>query len=271
MRAPRRLILGLAIVTACVEFKAVTATSQMGEKLAEYKTQVGLFERTCALLHATGTGTECPKQASSEKWEKALDMLVAYSKQLDAAASQQAPDVQDDVNAALGAAQKAGWTSLSDDTDLNISRVATAVAAFVSREATRDALQKTIRDVGPALDAVLALLVAHLRTEQEDLDMLRCNVACASGSPRDASACPPAAACKPPEPGTATLLVELEQRLDDEDAALTSTIRSVTAFGKAHHDLYAHVEHLDAKELYKAVLEDVTFTVASLDAGGGHD
>jgi hypothetical protein len=162
----RNVALAASVIAlgGCVTFKAVTATSQLGEQLAGYRPQVSVIRESCQLLRIFGAGTACPSQV--EKYEKALDALVAYSKQLDAAAGEKAPTVSDDLQKALGQTGTAQWTSLPSGTESDIVSFATGVSAFLTREATRASVQKAVRDVGPSLDKVSGLLIEHFLIEQ---------------------------------------------------------------------------------------------------------
>jgi len=251
----------------CAEapFKAVVATSQMGEHLADHAAEVRAIEESCFLMRALQKGSKCP--AELDRWSRALDMIVAYSRQLDRAASEGGPDVHGEVAAALDGTAR--WTKLSQDADKNVAAVASAVTAFVSREATRAAVQSAIRAAGPSLDVVVKGLVTHIQIERRYLLQLRCAVACDAGVPMDAAMCPETKGveCKPDDDeGTALAVARTSLDLVREDQALAAAESAVTAFGAAHALLYKNVEHLDTAELFKSVIEDIG---AAQKAAGG--
>jgi hypothetical protein len=256
-------------LAACVELKAVTATSHAGESLATYEEQVGLLDETCRFGRVLNGATKCPKDTA--KWQRALAMLVAYSKGLDAAAAGKAPSAGDAVGSALGQAESANWVSLSTGAQDAVQKVASGVVAFLAREATRASIQQAIRDVGPSLDTVVQLLASHLALELEYLLGVRCQVACEAGQPFDTDRCPdtPPQTCQGRDAARSLWFIEFEERLDAQDAALRRASAALQAFGKAHKHLYDEVEHLDADALYKAVVEDITFTVSAVTADGG--
>jgi len=264
------LVFGIAVaVSGCAEtqLKAVSATSQMGEHLADHAAEVRAIEESCFLMRALQKGTKCP--ADLDRWSRALDMLVAYSRQLGRAAGDAGPDIHGEVAAALDGTAR--WTGLSQDADKSISKVASAVTAFVSREATRAAVQKAIRDAGPSLDIVVKGLVAHIQIERRYLLQLRCSVACDAGLAMDAAQCPETKGveCKPSaDEGTALAVARASLELSREDQALDAAEKAVTAFGAAHARLYKNVDHLDKEELYKSVIEDIGAALKATGGGG---
>jgi hypothetical protein len=273
VRAPRllggTLAAALALAsTACVDLKAVTATSQVGESLATYEEPIRLLDETCHLGRVLIGASRCPKDLA--KWQKALAMLVAYSRGLDRAANSKPPSVSDAVGGALDQAGKAGWLSLSSGAEDAVEKVASGIAAFLSREATRRSIQQAIREVGDALDTVVQLLVAHLALERAYLLGVRCQVACRAGLPLDPAQCPEIAmaTCQTQDDVRGTWFFELEARLDVQDAALDRASTVIAAFGKAHRHLYDQVEHLGAADLYKAVVDDVSFTASAATSNG---
>jgi hypothetical protein len=263
------VLVGFAAVggCVCVRLDAVTATSKIGERLADYSPQTRVIVDNCHLLRALNRAKTCPKDA--DRWSNALDMLVSYSKELERAADSKGPSVQDNVNKALDQVTAQHWSSLAKDDNQKIATVASAVTAFLFREATRSSLQRAIREAGPGLDEVVSLLVAHLQIEQAQLALLRCDVSCQAGSPLDTKACPQtsAATCTVRDEATAFGFARFSVELDVQDHSLSDAQKAVKAFGAAHRQLYKHVNELDAKETIGAVLEDISAAMKATNSG----
>jgi hypothetical protein len=256
------------IACSCVDFKSVTAASQLGTALGKDKDSIHTIENDCKILVAGHLATVCPKEGG--KWSLALDMVTDYATQLGKMAANEDSKVGDAVGSALGGASKANWVSLTSDQDKNISDVAGRIAAVVTQDARREYLISTIRSIHPSLDRVLEGLTLHLTEEQKYLAITRCQVACKSGIPlHDAGCQDPADGCPAPDPGLAMALASLSISLSNEDTRVVDELKAVTAFRKAHQTLYDHAENLTADEVYQAVLEDITTAFKSSGKGDG--
>ena len=270
------VLLGLGAAAGCASFEAVTAASKVGTKLGDYAPQTRVSLDNCRQLRALLPEATCPKE--TERWSRALEMLVAYSNELGRIANPKGPSVQDSVNKVLDQGASHHWLPLTGDENKAISQFAQVVSTLLLREMTREAMQKAIREAGPQMDEVVRLLSDYFKEEQKQLGFLRHEIACRAGSPLDGRPC----AASPLKPGNASSqalalwYAQLSLELDAQDSQLAVAQRAVEAFGKAHHELYVHVEHLDDKEVLKAVMEDLgaVMTAPSATTGskdGGSD
>lgn len=257
----KRILLALALAGCSTSYRAVTATAQVGENLERYRPEVSVLGESCQLEQVFEPEALCPAQ--NEKFEKALDALVAYARELELAAGDSPVSTGDDVEKALGRVDAAQWSKLPAGTEAEIVTFTKEAAHFLDRATNRRSVQETIKAVGPSLDRTAEILTAHFDAEREYLTSLRCRLSCEIGRPKPVEECPdlrPAAAafeCKMPDVTKAVLLFELEARMQKEDIALRRAAANVRAFRKAHAKLHENVDRLSSVALYGTVLDEV--------------
>ena len=257
----------LALAACGSSYRAVTATAQVGENLEQYRPQVSVLGESCQLEQVFEPAAKCP--ARTEKYEKALEALVAYARELEAAAGDTPLHTGDAVETALGRVDAAHWTALPADTEPVIATFTHEVSVFLTRSATRASVQKTITAIGPSLDSVTDILTTHFTNERANLQQLRCRLSCEIGSPKDSAECPELAPavvafeCKAPDVTKAVLLFELEARMQKQDIALGRAATTMRAFRKAHAKLVQNVDHLGSATLYDSILDEVRAVMAS--------
>ena len=267
----RRALVGLAVCTALAgcssSYRAVTATAQVGENLAQYRPQVSVLGESCQLEQVFEPAAKCP--ARTEKYEKALDALVAYARELEDAAGDTPLHTGDAVEVALGRVNAAHWSALPPETEPAITTFTHEVSIFLTRSATRTSVQTTIKAIGPSLDSVADILTTHFTNERVYLQQLRCRLSCEIGSPKGVDECPelaPAVAsfeCKPTDVTRAVLLFELDARMQKQDIALGRAAKNMRAFRKAHAKLVQNVDHLGSATLYDGILDEVRAVTAT--------
>jgi hypothetical protein len=187
-------------------------------------------------------------------------MLADYGRKLGALAEKDEPSIEDELNVSLNQARAARWTSLAQEQDRAIAETAQKIAAFVTQEYSRAELGHALRQVHAPLITLVGLLVQHLKTQREQLQILQCQVSCAAGTPLPAQLCPdtPASACgTPDDPAVAFSMTSLLAELERQAIEIDRAERAILAFGRAHGRLHDNAAKLGDPAVYKQILADV--------------
>jgi hypothetical protein len=163
-----------AIAGCGADFKAVKAAGVAGQKIDGTVAFASAAE-VCYELRALGAkpADDCAAlQTQGASWDKIASAMAAYAAKLGALAGQDDPSVTDQVNAALGAASKAKWTSLTTDQNKAVAEFANAVVALLSTEYRAGVLDGVIRDTDKHVQDVSVMLETEIDKRTADIDSL---------------------------------------------------------------------------------------------------
>jgi hypothetical protein len=163
-----------AIVGCGADFKAVKAAGVAGQRIDGTVAFASAAE-VCYELRALGAkpADDCAVlQTQGASWDKIASAMAAYAAKLGALAGQDDPSVTDQVNAALGAASKAKWTSLTTDQNKAIADFANAVVALLSTEYRAGVLDDVIRNTDKHVHDVSVMLETEIDKRTADIDSL---------------------------------------------------------------------------------------------------
>ena len=273
MNLPRRLMRRsfLAIVFAtmpsCVsaaQYRAVTLTSKAGARLRGDAHAMLVSLDICNQRRALRLSHRCPED--SDKWIHAVDVLVAYSFALDRLANDGKRSIGDDP-----AGDELSVARLTSGGDPDVGKLAKVVAALVSATEKRHTLSEGIHQADPVIQTVTQHLLGHLQQEQDQLDDLRCKIACDAGI-RDEGRCPQNPPdCHAEDDQHALWFAGIGSELDRRADEINIATRDVTAYASAHAELEKDFGNVDDVELEGQIFGVLSKSVSAQRDAGASD
>ncbi|HEY3493302.1 MAG TPA: hypothetical protein VGK73_01395, partial [Polyangiaceae bacterium] len=165
-------------------FDAVDATGKLGQRIdgaPAFGAAAQLCRETQALAVAPlAAGAPAAKaardcaalEAQGVEWSAVAAALSAYAAKLSELAGRDDPDVEDQVNAALGAASAQQWTRLGEAQNAAIAGLAKEIVKVLSMSYRAGVLDEVIGTMDPHVQRVAALLRGEADLRLHEIEAL---------------------------------------------------------------------------------------------------